>query len=86
MPRHSGGWSVLRERLETESGLQAMDVGYTSPANVHYLTGRGHSVFLADVVHDAWTGNWQSGFDFTAYRFGTSKAFWTLSQLRRPEV
>jgi SAM-dependent methyltransferase len=63
--RHSGGWSVLRARLETETGLQALDVGYTSPANVHYLTSLGHSVFLADVVHDAWAGNWQTGVDYT---------------------
>jgi SAM-dependent methyltransferase len=63
VPRHSGGWAALRTRLETETGLQALDVGYTSPANVHYLTGLGHSVFLADVVDDAWTGDWQTGKD-----------------------
>ena len=38
-----------------------MDIGLTSPANIHYLTRLGHSVFLADVVHDACTGNWQTG-------------------------
>jgi hypothetical protein len=63
VPRHSGGWSVLRRRLETETGLQTLDVGFTSPANVHYLTSLGHSVFLADVVHDAWAGDWQAGKD-----------------------
>jgi hypothetical protein len=40
-----------------------MDVGYTSPANINYLTGLGHSVFLADLVHEACNGNWQSGTD-----------------------
>lgn len=60
VPRHSGGWSALRKRLEAESGLYAVDVGYTSPANIHYLTGLGHSVFLADLVVDALTGEWQS--------------------------
>ena len=63
VPRHSGGWAVLRKRLEAEPGLRAIDVGYTSPANINYLTGLGHSVFLADLVHDACTGNWQQGVD-----------------------
>ena len=61
--RHSGGWAALRKRLQAESGLRAIDIGYTSPANINYLTGLGHSVFLADVVHDACTGDWQNGHD-----------------------
>ena len=64
VPRHSGGWAALRKRLESETGLQRN--GHRPippPANVHYLTRLGHSVFLADVVHDAWTGNWQTGMD-----------------------
>jgi hypothetical protein len=63
VPRHSGGWASLRKRLEAETGLYTFDVGYTSPANVHYLTSLGHSLFLADVVYDAWAGNWQTGAD-----------------------
>jgi len=63
VPRHSGGWAALRERLQAESGLHVIDTGYTSPSNINYLTGLGHSVFLADLVHDAWTGDWQSGTD-----------------------
>jgi hypothetical protein len=63
VPRHSGGWSVLRKRLQNEQGLRILDVGYTSPANINYLTGLGHSVFLADLVHDACTGDWQTGAD-----------------------
>ena len=62
-PRHSGGWAVLRKRLEAESGLRAIDIGTTSPANIHYLTGLGHSVYLADVVEDAYARNWQTGLD-----------------------
>ncbi len=60
VPRHSGGWAALRKRLNTKSTLQTIDIGYTSPANVHYLTGLGHSVFLTDMVRDAFTGNWQT--------------------------
>ena len=59
--RHSGGWAALRRRLEADSGLRTIDMGYTSPSNINYLTGMGHSIFLADVVHDACTGNWQTG-------------------------
>jgi hypothetical protein len=63
VPRHSGGWAALRKRLEAEPGLCIIDTGYTSPANINYLTGLGHSVFLADLVDDACNGNWQSGTD-----------------------
>ncbi|MGA2569468.1 MAG: SAM-dependent methyltransferase [Terracidiphilus sp.] len=63
VPRHSGAWALLRKRLQAETGLRIIDVGYTSPANINYLTSLGHSVFLADLVHDAWTGSWQTGVD-----------------------
>lgn len=62
-PRHSGGWSTLRQRLTSEPGLNTIDVGYTSPNNINYLTGLGHSVFLSDLVHDACTQNWITGND-----------------------
>jgi hypothetical protein len=51
----------LRQRLQNETGLRIVDIGFTSPSNINYLTGLGHSVFLADVVNDACTGNWQTG-------------------------
>jgi hypothetical protein len=63
VPRHSGGWTTLRKRLQAEPGLRIVDVGYTSPSNINYLTGLGHSVFLADLVHDACSENWQAGVD-----------------------
>ena len=63
VPRHSGGWAELRKRLQTESGLRVLDTGSTSPTNINYLTSLGQSVFLADVVEDACTGNWQTGTD-----------------------
>ncbi|MFZ1084859.1 MAG: class I SAM-dependent methyltransferase [Terracidiphilus sp.] len=61
--RHSGGWAALRQRFQSGSSLSAIDIGYTSPANINYLTSLGHSVFLADVIQDAWTGNWQNRSD-----------------------
>lgn len=63
VPRHSGGWAMLRKRLQTEPALRVIDVGYTSPANINYLTSLGHSVFLSDLVHDACKENWQTGTD-----------------------
>lgn len=63
MPRHSGAWAELRKRLESETGLRILDVGYTSPTNINYLTGLGHSIYMADIVHDAWMENWQTGTD-----------------------
>ncbi len=53
----------MRKCLEAETGLRILDVGYTSPSNINYLTGLGHSVFLADLVHDACSVNWQTGID-----------------------
>ena len=61
--RHSGGWAAVRKNLLAEPGLRVIDVGYTSPVNINYLTGQGHSVFLADLVHDALTENWVTGTD-----------------------
>ncbi len=63
VPRHSGAWAVLRKRLQAEPGLRIIDTGYTSPANINYLTSLGHSVFLADLVYDACTGDWRTGVD-----------------------
>jgi hypothetical protein len=63
VPRHSGGWSAIRKRLEAEPGLRIIDTGYTSPSNINYLTSLGHSVFLADIDTDAWNGDWQTGKD-----------------------
>lgn len=63
VPRHSHGWGVLRKRMESEPGLRIVDVGFTSPANINYLTGLGHSVFLADLVPDAWNTDWKTSVD-----------------------
>ncbi len=63
VPRHSGGWAVLRKRLRAESGLRILDVGFTSPSNINYLAGLGHSLFMADLDADACTGDWHRGED-----------------------
>jgi hypothetical protein len=63
VPRRSGSWVVMRKRLESEQGLHIIDVDYTSPANINYLTNLGHSVFLADLVQDAFSEDWRRGND-----------------------
>ena len=63
VPRHSGAWMMLRKRLENEPGLYILDNGFTSPHNINYLTGLGHSLFMTDLVNDAWTGDWKTGED-----------------------
>lgn len=59
-PRHSGGWSALRKRLLAEPGLRVLDIGTTSPTNITFLTELGHSVYMADLVHEAFSGEWTS--------------------------
>ena len=61
--RHSSGWAALRKQLQAEPGLRVIDVGYTSPTNINYLTSLGHSVFMADIVQDACNGKWQMDTD-----------------------
>lgn len=63
IPRHSGAWAVLRKRLATDPGLRVLDVGSTSPSNINFLTNLGHSVYMADLVEDAFTGDWLTGTD-----------------------
>jgi hypothetical protein len=73
--RYSGAWSTLRKRLQTETGLRVIDAGATSPTNINYLTALGHSVYMADLVHDAWTGDWQRGTDEDGNSIWDSEAF-----------
>jgi hypothetical protein len=58
IPRHSSGWDALLKHLRAENGLRVLDIGPTSPQNINFLTEMGHSVYMADVVHDALQGGW----------------------------
>jgi len=57
-PRHSRGWIEVRTYLENTSSLRVLDFGTTSPSNINYLTSRGHSVYMANVVQDANKPEW----------------------------
>jgi len=58
-PRNSSGWrDILKYLKETES-LRVLDFGATSSHNINYLTGMGHSVYMANVVQDAARPEWR---------------------------
>lgn len=59
IPRHSSGWESMLKYLQSESNLRVLDIGPTSPQNINFLTGLGHSVYMADLVHESLTGSWQ---------------------------
>jgi len=59
IPRHSSGWEALLKHLRAESGLRVLDIGPTSPQNINFLTDMGHSCYMADIVHEAQSSNWQ---------------------------
>jgi SAM-dependent methyltransferase len=57
-PRHSRGWIEVRTYLENTPSLRVLDFGTTSPSNINYLTSRGHSVYMANIVQDATRPEW----------------------------
>ncbi len=59
VPRHSSGWAALQKHLRSEQALRVLDIGPTSPSNINYLTSLGHSVWMADLVHEALKGGWE---------------------------
>lgn len=71
VPRHSSSWKALLERLKAGEGLRVMDVGPTSPQNITLLTGMGHSVYMADIVGDSLSGE----YDLPAEEPGREKRF-----------
>ena len=59
IPRHSSGWQAMQKHLKEEHELRVLDIGPTSPQNINFLTSLGHSVYMADVVHEALKGGWE---------------------------
>ncbi len=58
IPRHSSGWEAMLKYLQSEPNLRVLDIGPTSPQSINFLTGLGHSVYMADLVHESLTGTW----------------------------
>ncbi len=59
MLRHSGGWDAIRKTLLAQQGLRILDVGLTSASNINQLTEMGQSVYMADLLQDAWSEEWR---------------------------
>jgi len=45
-------------KLKAEPGLRVLDIGPTSSSNINFLTGLGHSVYMADLVEEAAKPDW----------------------------
>ncbi|MFT4111536.1 methyltransferase domain-containing protein [Silvibacterium sp.] len=56
IPRHSSAWSAMLKHLKEEESLRVLDIGPTSPQNINFVTGLGHSIYMGDVVHESLTG------------------------------
>jgi SAM-dependent methyltransferase len=58
-PRSSSGWRDILAYLKETESLRVLDFGATSSHNINYLTGMGHSVYMANVVQEAARPEWR---------------------------
>ena len=56
--RHSSGWKELLKHLLEGEGLRILDIGPTSSSNINYITGLGHSIYMANLVGEAAKPEW----------------------------
>lgn len=52
-PRHSSGWAQLAKHLKDQESLRILDIGPTSAGNINFVTGLGHSIYMANLVEEA---------------------------------
>jgi Methyltransferase domain len=57
--RHSSGWQALQKFLTASEGLRILDIGPTSAVNINYVTGLGHSIYMANLVDEAAKPEWR---------------------------
>jgi SAM-dependent methyltransferase len=60
IPRVSSGWSAVLKALTENEGQRILDFGPTSPTNINFLTGLGHSIYMADLAGEAADPKWVS--------------------------
>ena len=58
--RHSSGWKELLKHLQTNESLRVLDIGPTSSTNINFVTGLGHSIYMANLVEDAAKPEWMT--------------------------
>jgi len=46
--------------LQSRESLKVLDIGSTSSANINYLTGLGHSIYMANLVEEAAKPEWMT--------------------------
>jgi hypothetical protein len=67
--RHSSGWQHLQKHLTANEGLRILDIGPTSAININYVTGLGHSIYMANLVDEAAKPEWKIAGEDGATRF-----------------
>lgn len=58
VPRVSSGWAHLLKSMRDEEGQRVLDIGPTSPNNINFLTGQGHSLYMANIVGESGDAKW----------------------------
>src|SRR5450755_3551039 len=48
--RRSSGLGEISRILQSEEPICVLDIGYTSAANIRYLTERGHKIYSEDLL------------------------------------
>lgn len=48
----------MLKHMREEESLRVLDIGPTSPSNINFLTGLGHSLYMADIVTEVHRGGW----------------------------
>jgi hypothetical protein len=56
--RHSSGWALTRSLMNSRESLRVLDIGPTSPTNISYVTGLGHSIYMTNLVQEAAKPEW----------------------------
>ncbi len=62
-PRSSSGWRDTLAYIKENESLRVLDFGPTSSHNINYLTGMGHSVYMANVAQEAASPEWRKPFE-----------------------
>jgi hypothetical protein len=58
LARRSSGLGEIAKLLASEQPLCILDLGYTSAANIRYLTERGHKIYSEDLLEASTDPEW----------------------------
>ena len=60
IPRRSSGWQELLKQMQSRESLRVLDIGPTSSANINFITGLGHSIYMSNLVEEAARPEWMT--------------------------